>query len=247
MKKIFFILGIYLGLASSRLISPQQEKEFRIQRSSPYLITLTLANHIASPFKKDHAPYAASNAEKILGALLAQSIRPFPSGLYATYYGFSSYLNANSQIIFPRKNATDTVLIIVTKQIYPIITRGRTVNYFVRRPDLDAAFYEFKRIKDSKTETYCWETKEIQAPKNSKIPVDAIILHAKPNELYIPEGLSKTIGGEHLILPIIYPTKELARSYGSLSFLKIKKYFAPIEARTEIKRSGDRYSTLIRP
>ncbi len=247
MKNIFFILCILPFLAPARLIQSQEEKEFRIQRSSPYIITLTLANHIASPFKKEHAPYAASAAEKILGALLTQAIQPFPAGLYATYYGFSSYLNANSQIIFPRKSNSDTVLLIVTKQIYPIITRGRTVNYFIRRPELDAAFYEFKRIKDSKTDKYFWQTQEIKAPKSAQIPVDAIILHAKPNELYIPEGISKTIGGEHLILPIIYPTKELARSYGSLNFLKIKKYFSPVEARTEIKRSGDRYSSLMRP
>ncbi len=247
MNRIFSIFAICGLVLFFSILSTQNDKEFRINRSSPYIITLTLANHVASPFQKEHAPYAASKAERILGALLTESIRPYPSGLYATYYGFSSYVNANGQIVFPRKSSSDTILLIVTKQIYPVITQGRTVQYFIRRPDLDAVFYELRRIKDKKTDVYYWQTQEIEPPKNSQIPVDAIVLHAKPNELYIPQGISKTVGGEHLILPIIYPTKELARSYSSLGFLKIKKYFAPIESRIEVKRSEDRYSTLIRP
>lgn len=247
MKRTFSIFVIFILTLSHRFMLPKNENYFKIVRNAPYIITLTLANNIASPFKKEHAPHAISQTEKILGALLTESIRPFPSGLYATYYGFSNYVHANGMITFPRKNAEDKILLIVTKQIYPIIVQGRTVNYFVRRKDLDAAYYEFTRHQDSKTKQYYWETRQIPEPQNSKIPVDAIVLHAKPNELFIPEGFSKTIGGEHLILPMIYPTKKLNRSNGSLSFLKIKKYFAPIQAQTEIKRSEDRYSTLIRP
>ncbi len=246
-KKIYAQLFLISSLVCTLYSSLEQEKAITIQRGSPYLITLTLANHFVSPFKKEHAPFAASPTERLLGALLLDSIRSFPGGLYATYYGFSSYLNSNGQITFPRKTTKDKIVLIITKQLYPIITQGQTVNYFIRLQDTPIAYYECTRHFDNVVKQYYWETRQIEAPRSSIIPVDAIVLHAKPNELYIPEGFSKTIGGQNLILPIIYPTKELNHSYSSLAFLKIKKFFAPIVPNTEIKRSGDRYSLLIQP
>jgi hypothetical protein len=237
-----------MGLLTQPIFSSnEQEKKTSIQRGAPYSIIITLANHIVSPFKKEHAPHAASQTERLLGALLLDSLRSFPGGLYATYHGFSAYINSNGQLTFPRKTSNETLTVIITKQLYPIIQQGQTVNYFIRRDDTPVAYYTLTRHKDTKVNQYYWETRQIETPTTFAIPHDAIVLHAKPNELYIPEGFSKTIGGQNLLLPLIYPTKELNRSYHALSFLKIKKYFAPVEAQTEIKRSADRYSMLIKP
>lgn len=166
-------------------------------------------------------------------------------GVFVTYAGMSDTLNFNGQVTFPRQHQKDSVTLIVTQTIKPVIIRGNNVKYFVRDEKYPIAYYQTTRLFDATNEIYYWETKKIQQPTDPKIPASAFVIIARPDEIYIPEGTTLAMGGPNLLLPLIYPTQNLAlnKNEDALFFLKINNYFAPVHFI--YKTSTERYAQMI--
>ncbi|HBL98952.1 TPA: hypothetical protein DDZ86_04915 [Candidatus Dependentiae bacterium] len=193
-----------------------------------------------------------SDVETLSKTLMKSELEPDihdrPVGLYVSYKGFLDFTDENGQIFLPRKHAEDKITLIVTKQLYPIILEGQTVEFFVRKKDAEAAYYKLKRSKDEKTGVFLWTVKKIPTPTSTKIPPEALVIYAKPHDLFIPEGTVTTTGGPNLVLPTIYPTKYLNKDLNALSFLKYnRQFFTPVSQETAYRYAADRYTKNLRP
>lgn len=219
-----------------------------VNKTSPHLLTLYLSPTIASPienFEQRTIP-GLTDTEKLIKAMLKTNLRHRPRrGIFVTYLGFVNTLNTNNFAAFPLKHANNEVMVIVVKRMYPIITQGQTVERFIRKKNEPAAYYLMKRIKDKTTADTYWETTRIETPKDLTIPPHAVVICAKPNEIFIPEGVSTAIPGPHLFLPEIFPTPYLKRGMETdvMSFVKISPYFEPVRFAHRLIK--DRFASML--
>lgn len=164
-------------------------------------------------------------------------------GINAVYYGMATHTNAHGQIIFPRKQLEDDVLLVVTDQPHPLISQGQTVNKWVVDPKTPVAFYSYAHVKQNGD--LLWHAQQIPTPADRVIPAQAIIIIARPDEIIIHEGISSTVQGPNIILPPIYTKKAINLDKDALSFLNINKYFSQVT--NVVNYSSDRYAIMPQP
>lgn len=226
-----------------------------VQRESPHIIELSMnINPVVPIHDFEHRVIKKlSEPEKILRAVIKNHLQVV-GGVPVTYFGMGNILQPDATTEFPRKHVkpNDETTIIVVKRIYPIIKKGETVERFIRKKSEPAAYYSIKRVKNPATNDFYWESKKLETPKNLSIPVEAIVICAKPDEIYIPEITTSAIAGQNLILPTIYPTTLFRRGspVNTMSFLKISKYFEPVRkayrfAKTQDDKNIDRVAVMI--
>jgi hypothetical protein len=86
---------------------------------------------------------------------------------------------------------------------------------------------------------------KVEMPANREIPIDAVVLIARPDQAFIKEGVFPTIKTPNFVLPPVYVQPNLTPGINALHFLKINRYFAPISF---VQRHGTaRYGTIIMP
>lgn len=227
----------------------EQDQE---QRGSPHVIAMFLRPFVA--YKADHPGTdldevarmrAIKDLDKFIRSIMEHQTEGHIGGMYATYEGFVDTFDENDELLFPRKHVEDEVIIIVTRYIYPVILKGNTVEYFVRQKDAPIVYYKLSRFKDKDSGDFFWKTEKLETPRDTKIPLHAIVLCANPDEIIVPEGITKTVGGPHLILPAMYPAKHIKRTQNALTFLKINKYFSPVYMTYKVQQ--DRYASIMNP
>lgn len=256
MKRIS-IFGVFRSLCIVGMIAPYihltGKEPTLVKRGAPHIIQLSMYQNPVIPIEDfEHRTIKKlSEPEKILRAIIKNHLRAV-GGVPVTYFGIGGLLQPDAEATFPRKHADDTATIIIVKRIYPIIKKGETVERFIRKKSEPAAYYSIKRSKDPITENSYWEAKKIETPKNLSIPVEAIVICAKPDEIYIPEIITSAIAGPNLILPTIYPTTLFKRGapVNTMSFLKISKYFEPVRkayryAKTQDGKNVDRIAVML--
>jgi hypothetical protein len=166
-------------------------------------------------------------------------------GIYIVYSGFVTYSDSNGQIVLPRKHPGETITMVVTQRIDPVIVRGNTVQYFVRDPDSPIAFYKIQRIKNPVTQEAAWHIEKQPVPTDNKIPFDAIVIIAQPEHIIIPEGTVETDSSQNLRAPNVYVTKNMSTALSTLSFLRVSRFFAPL--RRVYQYGLKRYAFLLKP
>ncbi len=189
-----------------------------------------------------------------------------PRGVYLIYAGYDSVINFDRKAWFPFIGTGEPTgqefTLIVTRKIKPApLTLNDTaitaqeevssalainsVRYFVRTSD-EAAYYTFKRIFNKKANLHYWHVAKQETPNDKIIPPYAIVIFADPAHIFVPLEPTVAVPGPNIILPTIYGTKLLTKDYNALSFVKISKYFDPIQAAIKIappQRYGQRIKT----
>jgi len=149
-------------------------------------------------------------------------------GVFATYGGFLNISNTLGQISFPYKHTQKAVSILITPHIVPIMMVGNTVHHWEIEPESPAAMFSIEQKNDAMDGTTYWETQQIDIPDTKKIPVQTIIIIAKPKHIYVPLGATPTAPNPSLILPPIYVKKGINHVADGLYLLNLKHLFSPV-------------------
>jgi hypothetical protein len=153
---------------------------------------------------------------------------PVP-GIYAAYLGWSTISDRNGQVILPRKHSEDRIQLVVTRSLQPVMSEELLIHHFVAGFDEPVAFYDFQFKEDPAHKKAEWTVKKIPTPPSRIIPIHAVVLIAVPDQIYVPEGTFPALKGGNLILPKIYARPNLTTDINALYFLRVNRYFAPVE------------------
>ena len=220
-------------------LHPQAKEPASIRRQAPNVITLFMKPYEMLPeFKQEettkaeifHNPHWLT--EKFLRGPFDYATDP--RGVYVTYAGFVDTIDINRQVRFPRLTQENEITLIVTRKLVPVVIRGNTVEYFLRDKNYDIAYYNLKRMNDPEKKIEYWNVEKADVPANKKISPSALIIFAEPDHIVVPLGKTVATPGPNLVLPAIYANKGLEKDYNAFSFVKINRYFDPIQQVTKI-------------
>ena len=151
------------------------------------------------------------------------------AGIFSTYYGYLQPSNINGQTRFPRKQGTDTLLIIVTPKITPVMMFQNTVSHWELEPGVEAAAYKAEYMHDAETNLDYWNVQPTSLPENNQIPsLDSLIIFAKPKNIYIPTGITLTKPGPNLVLPDMYVKRGICNVCNALYLVNLTPFFRPV-------------------
>lgn len=148
-------------------------------------------------------------------------------GIFSSYSGYLVVSDDQGFTEFVRKHSNPTFHIIVTTDIHPIRTFGMTIHHWELNPNAQAAFYIITREIDPASGSCYWETDTIKNLDSPTIPLDAIIIFAQPESIFIPKGITPcSDAGENLILPPMYIRKDNAHHalHPVINALRVTEY-----------------------
>lgn len=168
-----------------------------------------------------------------------------PVGILATYYGFISLSDADGEISFPLKHASPALTLVVTTAISPSIMHGNTISHWELDPTKPCEIYSFERIHDVEKNIMFWHVKPAEPLPDCKIPLDALIIIAEPEYVYIPTGISLAQQGTNIVLPDIYIKYGINKIKSDLYWLNIIHFFGPLK---KIIKNGElEYQEIVAP
>jgi hypothetical protein len=155
------------------------------------------------------------------------------AGISVLYFGYITASDYNGEVIFPRKHQKSAVTIVVTPELFPVALFENTVHHWELIPGVPVAMYVCEQKYNDKTEEYYWDSKEISVPMDRKIPLEAIIIVAKPKNIIIPSGITPTRETANLVLPPLYITKGINIVDNSTYMLTLRHLFRPVDLQNK--------------
>lgn len=175
-------------------------------------------------------------------ALYSQFLNHYNTGgIFSTYAGYVALSNHNGQITFPKKTSGQKFLLLITEKIVPVMMLGTTVHHWQLDALAPAQLFSVERKHDKESNSYFWDTQETTLPENDIIPLNTIVIFAKPKNIYVPIGITLTTAKPQLHLPTIFVRKTMNFSQSALWLLTIKNFFSPVNFM-EKKESDTYYS-----
>lgn len=178
-------------------------------------------------------PYPTENKE-IKETTLQKN---YKKGIFFTYFGYRTVSDNNGQVIFPLKTEKEKFYILVSDKAKPIFMLFNTIHHWELQEKSFYSLFSVERKYDEKLQLYFWSTEQIELPKNLVIPMNTILVHALPNSIFVPTGVTVTSKSPQLLLPPIYVKSEVRLAKSALCFLNNNEFFAQIE-RTFKKEGG---------
>ncbi len=201
----------------------------------PYPGSVQQAQRWANKLKKPSS-LAKRTIESIMG-------RNITTGIFSTYAGYLQVSNHNGQIIFPRKHSKPSLPIIVTNKITPIVMFGNTISHWELAPSAQAAMFTATIKQDEATQASLWHVQQTDLPENNQIPLESLIIIAKPQNIFIPTGITLASESPHLLLPDMYIKKGINIVRNALYILNLNHFFRP--PQTLYKKEANRYASLL--
>jgi hypothetical protein len=161
------------------------------------------------------------------------------NGIFSTYFGYLALSDFTGKVTFPRRTIEPSFKLLITQSIIPITMIGNTIHHWEINPAVPTELYTIERKQDSDTKAWFWQVQKGNLPKNNIITLDTIVLFAKPEKIYVPEGITLTDNNPQLFLPNIYAKKGLNIPARALWVLTVKHLFGSIPH--EIKKYSDTY------
>lgn len=175
---------------------------------------------------------------------IAHSVaKPSSQGIFATYGGYLVISDPNGQITFPRMQQTTKFTLIITEKIEPIFMLGNTIHHWTLL-NIPTAIYSLEAKQDEATKLYYWDVKPAPRPQDTMIPLNSIVIFAKPKNIIVPTGITITPGSPHLFLPALYSVKNINDAMLGLTVLSFRQFFGPLMI-TNKKENNTYYSTQI--
>jgi len=153
----------------------------------------------------------------------------FKKGIFFTYFGYRTVSDNNGQVIFPLKTQGEKFFMLVSDQTKPVFMLYNTIHHWELDERALYSFFSVERNYDEKLQLYFWSIEQLELPDNLVIPMDTILVHAKPESLFVPTGISITSKSPQLLLPTIYVKAEVKLTRSALKFLNNSQFFAQIE------------------
>lgn len=181
----------------------------------------------------------------------SENKKPLPAavnqtqGIYGSYFGYLCSSNTAGQIIFPRKHNDSSFKLVIAEKIEPLFMLENTINTWAIPAKTDYAYYAIERKKDEKTNLYFWDVTKDELPKDRALPLNVITLIAKPEELYVPTGITVTTNTAQITLPPIFVKSTIQLTNNALSVVPIRQFFEAI-SRTSKTIGPDVQSKLAR-
>ncbi|HEV2600677.1 MAG TPA: hypothetical protein VGT41_00130 [Candidatus Babeliales bacterium] len=150
------------------------------------------------------------------------------SGIFVSYRGYITASDNNGQIVFPRKHPEPKITILITSKIVPVIKAYNTIEHWELDKGTPAAMYVAERKQDMPSELYYWDMKQVPLPNNKQLNREALIIFARPEDIYVPKGITLSKNMPNLILPDLFVKREIRISPNILYVLNIKHFFGPM-------------------
>lgn len=158
-------------------------------------------------------------------------------GVVCLYAGRIALSDSNGQVIFPRRQQTSDIYLLITTGIQPAyMIAPTTVHNWMLDSTKQAEMYLMSLKHDEQTSLFYYETTQQKLPLDNNIPLNTIILITEPQNIFIPQGATIIDYSSNITLPIIYIKKGFCFVYNSLYTLAIKQYFEPTQ--TSIKQEN---------
>ena len=155
------------------------------------------------------------------------------AGIPVLYSGFITTSDYDGEVIFPRRHQKAAVTIVVTPELLPIALFENTVHHWDLIPGVPVAMYLCEQKYNDKTEQYYCEIRETSVPMDRKIPLEALIIVAKPKNIIIPSGATPTRETANLVLPPLYITKGINIVDNSTYMLSLRHLFRPVDLQNK--------------
>lgn len=219
MKKIIYIFILFNNIYADNIIT-------FFLKASPEVKSDQLENHI----KK-----IAENPDKAHKYAIKRELwdSHIYSGVYALLHGDLTYSDLNGQIIFHREGILDTINILVTPDIRPVLVNPKnkaTISGFIITPNANFRIFRYVRKIDNDGKNF-WSvtefTDQVDPQKINKIDRNTIVLAANPDGVNIPTGNFPAIGGENFILPDIVMLPNFKKAVSAFKIFKRRQYFNP--------------------
>jgi hypothetical protein len=149
-----------------------------------------------------------------------------------TYAGYLQASNEDGQMIFPRKQTTNTFFLLVIPEIQPVLMFPHTVKEWQPVPNKPHAYFSLNRVTDPETDLTYWDVSEAKLDTQKPIELETIILIAQPQDLVIPTGITLTNAATNLQLPTIYSQNSLDTSLDALTLMNLSYLFNPVDQCT---------------
>jgi hypothetical protein len=211
---------------------------------SPHIITFFIRSLPADikPITHQQIAQKIGTPGKVTKSMIKKALHTqhIYSGIYVAYAGFVSRSDMHGQVIFPRKNSTPDLRLVVVPhlQAQPIAPdKPATITGFTIPKGTAYSSYIYRRIHDPLTQEYAWQVTQDNNP-DTTIVWDWLLIFAHPDNIVVTPGTFATIMGENLVLPTVYATSKLTSALNALEFLTIRQYFAPVKTKFTIIREG---------
>ena len=206
-----------------------------------YTINLLVRDYPEEELKNHPRPINPIQINKQL--MKTYFYQPVSYGVYGLYNGYLASTNDFGLLSFPRTTQYEEFVLITTEKINPVFLKANTISHWILDDPTQSAFYLIKKHKDPETKVVYWKMQALNVPEDNIVPLHAIVILAKPEDVYAPLGITPTNKLPNLILPSIYVKRGLDHLRQALFVLNIKQFFAPVSRLS--KQNQLSVSTLI--
>lgn len=158
-------------------------------------------------------------------------------GIFATYAGYLEASNVHGDIIFTRKHNQPKLNLLITPQITPVVMFEQTIQNWQLIPTVQAQLYTIERETDENTQLTYWNVQEKELPEDNTIPLETIIIIAKPKHMVMPTGITLTDTSTNLVLPHVYTRKGIDIVGNSLYILNLSHLFGQVHVMHDKKET----------
>lgn len=151
------------------------------------------------------------------------------SGIFGTYAGFLGISDWNGRMTFPRMQNSDTIYLIVTTKMSPVLMLANTIHHWELEEGTPVAYYKAERAFDSETEQTYWNIARAELPKDNIIPLASVLIFARPKDIVVPLGDTVSAKSPHLLLPKMYVKRSINRISNALYVININQFFASLQ------------------
>jgi hypothetical protein len=166
------------------------------------------------------------------------------AGIFSTYSGYLTASDLDGQTIFPQQHEDPFIFIIVTQKISPIVMFGNTIHHWEFEEGTLVAMYSVEKMYAQETGEYLWNIEQVSVPENNRIPLESITIIAKPKNIYVPLGTTRTLPGPQVLLPDMYVKKGIMKAENALYILNLRNFFGVITPLLEKNKTQYRQIIL---
>lgn len=165
------------------------------------------------------------------------------TGIISTYAGYMNTSDLNGQVVYPRRHVAQTVYILITPTISPVLMTQNTIHHWQLNDDIPAQLYEAKKIQEKESGEYYWSIQEIPLPEDKVVPLESILIFTKPSTIAVQTGMIASGKSHNLLLPDIYVKQEINVTTSALYVLNIRHFFGRTKYMIQFRDKS--YSKLL--
>lgn len=171
--------------------------------------------------------------------LKAMHNRQLLSGIFGTYAGYLNVSDYYGNMVFPRLHTAPLVNVIVTSKMTPITMLGNTVSHWELEEGTPAVMFQYEQKIDEESKIRYWDVTQKNLPDNAIIPsTNTILIFAKPQDIYIPVGVTPTSSATHLLLPDIYVKKTISKRTTAFYLLNLSHFFGTLYEKSRAQKKN---------